>query len=110
MTDNRKYKRFELEEEIMFARQLIHPNCYYGGTTINYSMCGICVVSRYEVVPGDNLCLRIIGRHLHSSTSLENLTCMAEVKWCHPVDSAEQPSFLTGLHYLGDKIPSFFKP
>jgi hypothetical protein len=110
MTDQRIYKRFELEEEIMFARQLIHPNCYYGGTAINYSMGGICVVSRYEVVPGDDLRLRIIGRHLHSSTSLDNLTCMTEVKWCHSVGSAEQPSFLTGLQYFGDKIPSFFKP
>ena len=81
MNDKRKYNRFELAEDVMFAYQLTNPYCYYGGSTINYSMTGICLASRYEVVSGDSLCLRMIGSQLQSCTSVDGLTCMAEVKW-----------------------------
>ena len=97
-------------ENIMFARRSEHPFCYFGGTTINYSLGGLCFESRYEVIPGDNLCLRMIGRHLQSFTSLDELTCIAEVRWCKSVGSAESPTFRIGLHYHGNLIPPLFKP
>ncbi|MBW2684207.1 MAG: hypothetical protein JRC69_11735 [Deltaproteobacteria bacterium] len=37
MINKRKYGRFELAEDVMFADQLTHPYCYFGGSTINYS-------------------------------------------------------------------------
>ena len=66
MKNKRKYNRFELAENVMFAHQLTNPYCYYGSSTINYSMDGICLTSRYEVTFGDNLCLRMIGDHLQA--------------------------------------------
>jgi hypothetical protein len=109
MKNKRKYNRFELAEDVMFARQLTNPYCYYGGSTINYSMDGICLTSRYEVAFGDNLCLRMIGDHLQSCTSVDGLTCMAEVKWCLSVNSSLEPAYHIGLNYLG-QVPDLFKP
>ncbi len=108
--DKRKQYRVDLNEDIMFARRSRHPFCYYGGTTLNYSLGGLCFQSRYEAVPGDNLCVRMIGRHLQSFTSLEELTCIAEVRWCTPVGSPDKPAYRIGLHYHGNLIPPLFKP
>jgi hypothetical protein len=72
-------------------------------------MFGICLSSRYKVVSGDTLCLRMIGKHLHSCTSVDHLTCMAEVKWCRSVASSQEPEYHTGLHYLG-QVPDVFSP
>lgn len=102
--------RVELTEDIMFARRSDHPFCYFGGSTINHSTGGLCFQSRYEVVPGENLCLRMIGRHLQSFSSLDDLTCVAEVRWCKSVGSAESPAYRIGLHYHGNLIPPLFKP
>ncbi|OEU47687.1 MAG: hypothetical protein BA862_00010 [Desulfobulbaceae bacterium S3730MH12] len=109
MINKRKNGRFELAEDVMFADQLTHPYCYFGGSTINYSMSGICLVSRYEVISGDQLCIRIIGDHLHSCTSVDDLTCMAEVRWCRPICESREPAYHIGLHYLG-QVPALFKP
>ena len=108
--ENRKNNRLELTEDIMFARRSLHPFCYYGGATLNYSPTGMCFQSQYEVVPGDNLCLRMIGRHLQSFTTLDELTCMAEVKWCESVGSSDKPTYRIGLHYHGDFVPPLFIP
>jgi hypothetical protein len=91
MNNKRKHKRFELAEDVMFAHQLTNLYCYYGSSTINYSMDGICLTSRYEVVLGDSLCLRMIGNHLQSCTSVDALTCMAEVKWCQSISRSQEP-------------------
>lgn len=109
MKDKRKDDRFQLTEDLMFAHQLTHPYCYYGGKTINYSTHGICLTSRYEVESGDTLCLRMIGHHLYSCTSVDGLTCKAEVRWCRSVALSLEPQYHIGLHYLG-KVPSLFKP
>ncbi len=110
MINKRKDDRFDVEEDVMFAHHLTHPYCYYGGSTINYSVSGICLSSRYEVVEGDSLCLRMIGDHLQSCTSLGILTCIAEVKWCRPVDLSKEPSYHIGLRYISDQVPTLFKP
>lgn len=110
MTDKRAYDRFKLDKDIMFANHDSHPYCYYGGATINYSMSGICLISRYEVIPGDSLRLRIIGEHLNSSTSLDDLSCMAEVKWCELIPVPREPAYHIGLYYLNDQVPDLFKP
>ncbi len=109
-SEKRKEDRSQCTEEIMFSSQSVHPFCYYGGTTINYSFGGMCFQSRYEVVPGDNLCLRMIGKHLQSFTSLDELTCIAEVRWCERIGSADKPTYRIGLHYHGDLVPPLFKP
>lgn len=109
MKDKRKYDRFKLTEDLMYANQLTHPYCYYGSKTLNYSVGGICLSSRYEVESGDTLCLRMIGGHLHSCTSVDGLTCKAEVKWCRPVSLTPEPEYQIGLHYLG-KVPKLFRP
>jgi hypothetical protein len=109
MKNKRKNKRFELAEDVMFAHQLTNPYCYYGGSTINYSMDGICLTSRYEVEFGDNLCLRMIGDHLQSSTSIDGLTCMAEVKWCQSISRPPEPKYHIGLNYVG-QVPDLFRP
>lgn len=109
MDNKRKDKRIKLTEDLMFAQQATHPYCYYGGQTINYSVHGICLTSRYEVVSGDRLCLRMIGNHLHSCTSVEDLTCMAEVKWCQSVAPSPEPEYHIGLYYLG-RVPALFQP
>ncbi len=108
--NNRKNDRLEHSEEIMFAQRSVHPFCYYGGTTLNYSLGGLCFQSRYEVNPGDNLCLRMIGRHLQSFTSLDELTCIAEVRWCEPLGSVGSPAYRIGLRYHANLIPPLFKP
>ena len=107
--DKRKHDRFELAEDVMFADQLAHPYCYFGGSTINYSRSGICLASRYEVTSGDRLCLRIIGNHLQTCTSIDHLTCMAEVKWCRSTSSNREPAYHIGLRYL-DQVPALFRP
>ncbi len=109
MHNKRQHKRFELAEDVMFADQLTNPYCYYGSSTINYSMDGICLTSRYEVAFGDSLCLRMIGSHLQSCTSVDGLTCMAEVKWCQSISSSREPAYHIGLNYLG-QVPDLFKP
>jgi len=109
MNYKRKHNRFLLAEDLMFAHQLTHPYCYYGGTTINYSMQGICIASRYEVASGDTLCLRMIGNYLQFCTSIDDLTCMAEVIWCQPVALSQEPEYQIGLYYLGQVSP-LFKP
>jgi hypothetical protein len=109
MNNKRKYKRFELAGDVMFAHQLTNPYCYYGGSTINYSMSGICLTSRYKAVSGDSLCLRMIGNHLQSCASVDSLTCMAEVKWCQSVSSSQEHAYHIGLNYLG-QVPDLFKP
>ena len=109
MKNKRKYSRFELAEDVMFAHQLTNPYCYYGGATINYSMDGICLASRYKVVSGDSLCLRMIGGHLQSCTSVDGLTCMAEVKWCQYISRSQEPEYHIGLNYIG-QVPALFKP
>lgn len=108
--DKRKFSRVRYDEDIMFARRSVHPFSYFGGTTINYSLGGMCFQSRYEVVPGDTLCLRMIGGHLQSFSSLDELTCMAEVKWCEPIGSPENPAFRIGLKYNGNLIPPLYIP
>lgn len=108
--DKRKTGRLEFTEDIMFAQRSAHAFLYYGGTTLNCSLTGLCFESRYEVVPGDNLCLRMIGTHLQSFTSLDELTCFAEVIWCEPVGSAESPVYRIGLQYHGNLVPPLFKP
>jgi len=110
MLDKRQHDRFNLDKDIMFANHLNHPFCYYGGSTINYSMSGICLISRYEVLPGDSLHLRLIGDHLYSGTALENLSCMAEVKWCELIPLSDEPAYHIGLFYLDDQIPDLFRP
>lgn len=109
MNNKRKHDRIELTEDVMFANQLMHPFCYYGGSIINYSKSGVCVSSRYEVTCGDRLCLRMIGNHLHSFTSIDDLTCEAEVKWCQSISLNREPTYLIGLHYSGH-VPVKFKP
>ena len=108
--DKRKTKRLELSEDIMFSNRSVHPFCYYGGTALNISVEGLCFQSRYEAVPGDNLCLRMIGTHLQSFNSLDELTCIATVRWCKSVGSPVQPAYQVGLQYLGDIVPKLFKP
>lgn len=98
-----------MTEDLMFAHQMTHPYCYYGSTSINYSIHGMCLTSRYEVESGDTLCLRMIGNHLQSCSSVGGLTCMAEVKWCRSVTSSDEPEYQIGLTYLG-KVPALFKP
>ena len=109
MKYKRQYERFALAEDVMFAYQLTNPYCYYGSQTINCSMDGICLTSRYEVAFGDSLCLRMIGSHLQSCTSVDGLTCMAEVKWCQSISSSREPAYHIGLNYLG-QVPDLFKP
>lgn len=109
-SEKRKEDRTDLSEDIMFSRRSVHPFCYYGGSTLNYSDGGLCFQSRYQVIPGDNLCVRMIGRHLQSFTSLDELTCIAEVRWCTPVGSPDHPAYRIGLHYHGNLIPPLFKP
>lgn len=109
MKDKRKEDRYQRTEELMFAHQLTHPYCYYGGKAINYSAHGICLTSRYEVRSGDTLCLRMLGHHLYSCTSVDGLTCKAEVKWCRSVALAPEPEYHIGLHYFG-KVPTLFRP
>lgn len=108
--EKRSESRTELAEDIMFARRSVHPFCYYGGSTLNYSFGGMCFQSGYEVVPGDTLCLRMIGRHLQSFTSLEELTCIAEVRWCKQVGTPAKPVYQIGLHYHGNLISPLFTP
>jgi hypothetical protein len=109
MKDKRKNDRFPLTEDLMFAHQLTNPYCYYGSKTINFSMSGLCLSSRYEVESGGTLCLRMIGKHLHFCTSVDALTCKAEVKWCRSVASSQEPEYHIGLHYLGP-VPALFLP
>ena len=109
-SEKRRDNRIDVQEDIMFASRSVHPFCYYGGTTLNYSLGGLCFQSRYEAIPGDNLCVRMIGRHLQSFNSLEELTCLAEVRWCTPVGPLEHQAYRIGLHYHGDLIPPLFKP
>jgi len=109
MGNKRKYTRFELVEDVMFAHRSTNPYCYFGGSTINYSMAGICFASLYEVELGDKLCLKMIGDHLQSCTSVDGLTCMAEVKWCRCVRSSKEPTYHIGLNYFG-QVPDLFKP
>ncbi|NNF48002.1 MAG: PilZ domain-containing protein [Desulfofustis sp.] len=109
-SEKRNEERLDILEDIMFASRSAHPFCYYGGTTLNYSLRGLCVQSRYQAIPGDNLCVRMIGRHLQSFTSLEELTCIAEVRWCTPVGPTDQQTYRIGLHYHGNLIPPLFKP
>jgi hypothetical protein len=109
MKDKRKNDRFPLTEDLMFAHHMTHPYCYYGSKAINHSRRGICLASRYEVKSGDTLCLRIIGKRLHSCTSVDGLTCMAEVKWCRSVASSLEPEYRIGLYYLG-QVPALFSP
>ncbi len=108
--DKRKDGRVRLAEDIMFAKRSDHPFCYYGATTINYSPGGLCFQSRYQALPGDNLCVRMIGRHLQSFSSLEELTCIAEVRWCSQIGSPDTPAYKIGLHYHGNLIPPLFRP
>ena len=109
MNDKRKNDRFQIDEELMFANQLTHPYCYYGAKTVNYSTCGICLSSRYEVNSGDTLCLRMIGTHLRSQSSVDRLTCKAKVRWCRAVSRSKEPEYRIGLNYLG-RVPSLFRP
>jgi hypothetical protein len=109
-SDKRKEDRIDISEDIMFARRSEHPFCYYGGSTLNYSPGGLCFQSRYQAIPGDNLCVRMIGRHLQTYSSLEELTCIAEVRWCTPVGSSDNPAYRIGLNYHGSQIPPLFKP
>ena len=109
MKNKRKHDRIQLTEDVMFANQLMHPFCYYGGSIINYSKSGVCLSSRYEVACGDQLCLRMIGNQLQSCTSIDDLTCVAEVKWCQPVNLTREPKYRIGLHYSGH-VPVRFKP
>jgi hypothetical protein len=108
--EKRKDDRIALGEDIMFARRSVHQFCYYGGTTLNYSLGGLCFQSRYEVNPGDKLCVRMIGRHLQSFATLEELTCTAEVRWCTSAGSPDRPAYRIGLHYNGEVIPPLFRP
>ena len=108
--EKRKDDRLNLTEDIMFAKRADHPFCYYGARTINYSQRGLCFQSRYEALPGDNLCLRMIGQHLQSFSSLEELTCIAEVRWCTQIGSPDTPAYQIGLHYHGNLIPHIFRP
>jgi hypothetical protein len=110
MIDKRKYDRFNLHKDVMFSDQLTHPHCYYGCATLNYSKSGICLVSRYEAILGSSLCLRMIGNHLNSCNSLNDLTCMAEVKWCNTAGFNEDATYRIGLRYLGDQVPNLFTP
>lgn len=109
MKDKRIEDRYQKIEDLMFAHQMSHPYSYYGGKTINYSKRGICLTSRYEVGAGDTLCLRMLGHHLHSCTSVDSLTCKAEVRWCRSVSLTPEPEYHIGLNYLG-KVPTLFKP
>ena len=109
MKNKRQHERIGLAEDVMFAHQLTHPYCYYGGSTINYSVSGICLTSRYKVAFGDNLCLRIIGNHLHSCISVDDLTCVGEVKWCQAISLSREPAYLIGVRYVGE-VPALFKP
>jgi hypothetical protein len=45
MKDNRKNDRFPLTEDLMFARQMTHPYCYYGSKATNHSRRGICLAN-----------------------------------------------------------------
>jgi len=109
-TDNRKDRRVDTHEDIMFSHRSAHPFCYYGAVTLNHSSAGMCVESRYEAQPGDLLCLRLIGHHLQSFKTLDDLTCIAEVKWCETIGTPEKPAFRIGMHYHGDLVPPLFKP
>lgn len=108
--DNRKDPRIDIHEDIMFSHRVIHPFCYYGGKALNHSPGGICLQSHYGVHPGDSLCLRLIGNHLQAFTSLDELTCIAEVRWCETIGTPERPSYRIGLHYHGDLVPPLFRP
>jgi len=108
--DNRTDRRVETHDDIMFSQRSVHPFRYYGAVTLNHSADGMCVESRYPVQPGDHLCLRLIGHHLQSFTSLDELTCIAEVKWCETVGTPEKPAFRIGLRYHGGMVPPLFKP
>ena len=108
--EKRKDERIDVSEDIMFARRSEHPFCYYGASTLNYSLSGLCFESRYEAFPGDNLCVRMIGQHLQSFRSLEELTCLAEVRWCTRVGTKETPTYRIGLNYHGNLIPPLFRP
>ena len=108
--DNRTSKRIDIEEEIMFSHRSTHPFCYYGGATLNHSPGGMCLQSKYEAHPGDRLCLRLIGNHLQTFTSLDELTCIAEVRWCETTGTPDQPVYRIGLHYHGNLVPPLFKP
>lgn len=110
MIELRLKERFRVDEDIMFARRSVHAYCYFGAKTLDYSEGGMCFMSRYQVEPGDNICLRMIGRHLQSFSSLDDLTCMAEVKWCEPVGTEKEPGYRIGLRYMGDSLSPLFTP
>ena len=108
--DKRSAARVAFSEDIMFARHSSHPYCYYGGTTIDCSPGGLCIQSRYEAVPGDNLSLRLIGNRLESFSSVDELSGSGEVRWCKPAGSEESPVYRIGLRYHGTAISALFKP
>lgn len=109
-SDNRKDNRFDIHEDIMFSRRSVHPYCYYGGTALNYSLGGMCLESRYRAEPGDRLCIRMIGTHLQTFSTLDELTCIAEVRWCKQVGPPDKAQYRIGLHYNGELVPPLFKP
>jgi hypothetical protein len=109
-SENRKDRRIDIHEDIMFARRSAHPYCYYGATALNYSLSGMCFTSRYQVEPGVKLCLRMIGKHLQTFSSLDELTCIAEVRWCNQTGPPDKPNYHIGLHYMDELIPPLFKP
>lgn len=109
-SDNRKHRRVGIHEDIMFALRSVHPYCYYGGTAVNCSTGGMCFQSRYQAHPGDRVCVRMIGRRLQTFTSLDELTCIGEVRWCRAAGPPDKRYYCIGVHYQDDLAPALFKP
>ncbi|MEN8188918.1 MAG: PilZ domain-containing protein [Thermodesulfobacteriota bacterium] len=108
MKEHRDCRRVPVQQDIMFANRLIHPNCYFGAATVNISKGGICLSSRYQVVEGDSLFLCVIGDELQSDCLISELTCMVDVKWCQKIGTEKEPLYHVGLEYSDDRIPKAF--
>ena len=106
-TERRAWKRYETEADIMYARYLENPYCYYGAQILNRCENGFYFESKYALQPGSYICF---NKAIYASTSSRpksyDLLPVA-VKWCKEITAENGKHYGMGVKYLDSNDPKW---
>jgi len=110
MQDNierRARSRYETEANIMYARYLENPYCYYGAKIFNCCEDGFYFESKYELQPGSCICF---NKAIYATTSRHSKPyelLPVTVRWCREMTSDNGTYYGIGVNYADSNDPDW---
>ena len=105
--ERRAWKRYETEANIMYARYLENPYCYYGAQILNCSENGFYFESRYALQPGSYIWF---NKAIYASTSRHSKSyelLPVAVKWCKEIAAENGTRYGMGAKYVDSNDPNW---